>query len=212
MAEDTAQSMGPIVGVLLAGGQSRRMGGGDKSLNDLKGKPLLAHVIERARSQVDHLFINANGDPDRFEPYNLPVVADTVEGHLGPLAGILTGMEWAKDNVPEAQWVVTMATDTPFFPIDLVGCFSLAIQATNADMAMATSGGNRHPVFGMWPVRLADDLRQTLTVDDIRKVLMWTDRFNLNQVDFSTQPFDPFFNVNRPEDLAQAQKLIVENT
>jgi len=199
-----------MVGVLLAGGQSRRMGGGDKSLKDIAGKPLLARVVTRALPQVDRLFLNANGDPARFSGYSLPVVGDTVAGFAGPLAGVLTGMEWARDNVPQARWVVTMATDTPFFPKDMVKRFVAAIEENGADMAMATSGGNRHPVFGLWPVELADDLRHALTVDEVRKVLHWSDRFNLVQVDFSTQPFDPFFNVNRPEDLEQAEKLILE--
>ncbi len=201
-----------IVGVLLAGGQSRRMGGGDKSLNDLAGQPLLAHVVARARPQVGTLILNANGDPERFNEYSLPVVADTVEGFVGPLAGVLTGQEWARDNVPDAKWVVTMATDTPFFPTDLVTRFKAAIKENGADMVMATSGGNRHPVFGMWPVDLADDLRHALTQDGVRKVLHWTDRFNLVQVDFSAHPYDPFFNVNRPQDLQQAQKIIRENS
>jgi len=199
-----------MVGVLLAGGQSRRMGGGDKSLNDLDGRPLLRHVVERAQPQVDTLILNANGDPARFAEYSLPVVADTVDGFVGPLAGVLTGQEWARENVRQAKWVVTMATDTPFFPTDLVTRFAAAIEENNADMAMATSGGNRHPVFGMWPVGLADDLRHALIVDGVRKVLHWTDRFNLIQVDFSANPYDPFFNVNRPEDLQQAGKLIRE--
>lgn len=200
-----------IIGVLLAGGQSRRMGGGDKTLNQLNGKPLLAHVIERAASQVDTLILNANGDPQRFSQYCLPVIADTVEGFVGPLAGVLTGQEWARKNAPEAKFIVTMATDTPFFPHNLVQRFVATIASENADMAMATSGGNRHPVFGMWPVALADDLRHALTEQGVRKVLHWTDRFNLTQVEFSDQPFDPFFNVNRPEDLEQAEKLILEN-
>ncbi len=200
-----------IVGVLLAGGQSRRMGGGDKTLNDLGGKPLLAHVVERAQPQVGTLILNANGDPARFADYLPPVVADTVDGFVGPLAGVLTGQEWARENAPDAKWVVTMATDTPFFPSDLVARFIAAIEENGADMAMATSGGNRHPVFGMWPVKLADDLRHALVVDGVRKVLHWTDRFNLVQVDFSCLPYDPFFNVNRPEDLQQAKRFIEEN-
>ena len=199
-----------IVGVLLAGGQSRRMGGGDKTLNDLAGRPLLAHVVERAQPQVGTLILNANGDPVRFAEYSLPVVADTVDGFVGPLAGVLTGQEWAHDNEPDAKWVVTMATDTPFFPNDLVARFAAAIEENNADMAMATSSGNRHPVFGMWPIRLADDLRHALVVDGVRKVLHWTDRFNLVHVDFSCSPYDPFFNINKPEDLQQAQRLIEE--
>jgi len=201
-----------IVGVLLAGGQSRRMGGGDKALSDLDGKPLMTHVVERAQSQVDTLILNANGDPDRFIEYSLPVVADTVSGFVGPLAGVLTGQEWARDNAPDAKWVVTMATDTPFFPRDLVQKLRDEIEKNGADMAMATSGGNRHPVFGMWPIALADDLRHALVEEGVRKVLHWTDRFNLVQVDFPDTPFDPFFNVNRPEDLQRANKIILENT
>ncbi len=206
--------MSPILGVLLAGGQSRRMGGGDKNLRELSGRPILSHVIDRAQAQVDHLIINANGDPGRFEEYKLPIVRDSVGGFQGPLAGILSGLEWAVENVPGAEWIATFATDAPFFPSDLVAKLSQAVEAGQADIACATSGERSHPVFALWPVSLKDDLHHALTVEEIRKIDRWTGRFRVAQVEFSTEPFDPFFNINKPEDLKEAQDYLdgsVEN-
>jgi molybdenum cofactor guanylyltransferase len=196
----------PVVGVLLAGGQARRMGGGDKSLRPLGGRTILDHVIERARPQVAALLLNANGDPARFARFGLPIAADVVEGFAGPLAGVLTGMEWARANRPDCAWMVTIATDTPFFPRDLVARMYPA--AESADLACASSNGRTHPVFGLWPVRLADDLRRAMVEEEIRKVDVWTARYRLVEVDFSAAPFDPFFNANRPEDLAEAERLL----
>jgi molybdopterin-guanine dinucleotide biosynthesis protein A len=195
-----------IVGVLLAGGQARRMGGGDKSLRQLGDRTILERVIERARPQVAALVLNANGDPTRFASFGLPVVADVVEGFAGPLAGVLTGMEWARANRPHCLWIATIATDTPFFPKDLVARLDEAVKS--AELACASSNGRAHPVFGLWPVRLADDLRCAMTVEEIRKVDAWTARYRLVEVDFPAEPFDPFFNTNRPEDLAEAERLL----
>jgi molybdopterin-guanine dinucleotide biosynthesis protein A len=201
-------TMAPIVGVLLAGGQSRRMGGGDKSLRLLGGKTILARVIERARPQVAALVLNANGDPTRFADYGLPVAADVVEGYAGPLAGVLTGMEWARANVPEALWLASFATDAPFLPTDLVERLGEAVADEGADMACASSAGRSHPVFGFWPIALAGELRRAMVEQGVRKVDVWTARYRLVTVDFSTEPIDPFFNTNRPEDLEEAERLL----
>lgn len=198
----------PIVGVLLAGGQSRRMGGGDKSLRLLGGKTILARVIERARSQVAALVLNANGDPARFADYGLPVAADVVEGYAGPLAGVLTGMEWARANVPDALWLASFATDAPFLPTDLVARLGAAVADEGAEMACASSGGRSHPVFGFWPIVRAPELRRAMVEEGVRKVDVWTARYRLVTVDFATDRIDPFFNTNRPEDLAEAERLL----
>ncbi len=194
-----------ILGVILAGGQARRLGGGDKALKELGGRPLLSHAIERLAPQVPDIVINANGDPARFDAFRKPVVADTVEGFAGPLAGVLAGMEWATVNAPEHAWIVTIATDAPFFPDDLVARLSDAVANDAADMACAESDGRAHPVFGLWPVRLAGDLRRALVDEDVRKVDAWTGRYNLARVPFPAYSVDPFFNINRPEDMAEAE-------
>ena len=199
-----------IAGVVLAGGLARRMGGGDKALLELGGRPILAHVIERLEPQVGSIVINANGDPARFADYGLPVAADPIDGFAGPLAGVLAGFDWARENLPDAEWIVTVASDTPFFPADLVARMLAAIEADGAEMACAASGGRHHPVFGLWPVRLAEDLRRAMIDEDIRKVDIWTARYRLAAVAFGTDPFDPFFNANRPEDLEKAQSLFDE--
>ena len=198
-----------VAGVLLAGGRARRMGGGDKCLRQLAGKTLLERVIARAAPQVGALVINANGDPARFAAFDLPVVADSVEGFAGPLAGVLSGLDWAAANAPECSWVATFATDAPFLPKDLVARLGAAVDA-DADMACAASGGRAHPVFGLWPVRLRAALRRAMVEEGIRKVDVWTARYRLAEVGFATAPMDPFFNVNSPEDLAVAEGVLRE--
>jgi molybdopterin-guanine dinucleotide biosynthesis protein A len=197
-----------VVGLLLAGGQSRRMGGGDKALRLLGGALLLDRVIERLRPQVDALVLNANGDPLRFARFALPVVADSVPGFAGPLAGVLAGLDWAVSQRPDCSHVVTVATDAPFLPLDLVARLADGLDKTGADLACAASGGRSHPVFGLWPVRLRDDLRRAVTDHGIRKVDLWTARHKLATVSFPDQPVDPFFNANRPEDFAVAEALL----
>jgi len=201
--------MSRFVGVVLAGGLARRMGGGDKGLIELHGRPILDHVLERLSPQVDRMIINANGDPGRLAAYDLPIVADAVEGFAGPLAGVLAGMQWAARN--DAEWIVTAATDTPFFPRDLVDRFRQAVAETGADMACAASGGRHHPVFGLWPVALRDDLSRAMTTDGVRKVDLWTARHRIAVAEFADQPYDPFFNVNRPEDVAEAERMVTEH-
>ena len=196
---------GNIAGVLLAGGRARRMGGGDKCLRTLGGRSLLAHAIARARPQVSVLAINANGDPARFAAFALPVIADPVAGFAGPLAGVLAGLDWAAEA--GSAHVASFATDAPFFPTDLVSRLAAAIDA-GADIACAASGGRAHPVFGLWPVRLREDLRRALCDEEIRKVDVWTARHALAEVDFPAAGHDPFFNANRPEDLARAEDIL----
>lgn len=196
-----------IGGVLLAGGQSQRMGGGDKNLRLLAGKPILARVIERAQPQVDALVLNVNGDPLRFARFGLPVVPDGIAGFAGPLAGILAGLDWAAEHLPEAELVASFATDAPFLPRDLVRHLAVALEEGGFDLACAQSNGQAHPVFGLWQVSLREDLRAALTAG-MRKVDRWTARFKLVEVEFLAEPVDPFFNANRPEDLAEAERLV----
>lgn len=205
-------------GLLLAGGQSRRMsdaftaGRGDKGLLDIGGKPMLGHVIERLKPQVGSMVINANGDPLRFAPFGLPVVADTIEGFAGPLAGILAGLRWSKANTPEASHVVSVSTDAPFLPHDLVAKLQAGLADGTGAIALARSDGELHPVIGLWPVALADDLEAALNAGT-RKVLAWTDRHGTIAVDFpftvlKGRSVDPFFNANTPEELAEARDLL----
>ena len=202
-----ADTAPPVIGLLLAGGQSRRMGGGDKCLRLLGGETILARIIARVRPQVRRLLLNANGDPARFSGFQLPVVADSVEGFAGPLAGVLAGLDWAAANAPDCPWVASVPTDAPFLPPDLVDRLLAAVEQ-GADMACAASGGQSHPVVGLWPVRLRHDLRRALTVEQIHKVDVWTGRYGLATVEFPIAGIDPFFNTNRPEDLAEAELFL----
>ncbi len=200
-----------IVGVLLAGGRSRRMGGGDKCLLELAGRPLLSHAIDRLRPQVSTVILNANGDPARFSRFGLPVAADPVEGFAGPLAGVLAGFEWTRANRSNARWVATAATDTPFFPDDLVARLLAATDGVYPAISLALSGERTHPVFGLWPTALREDLRDALE-SGTRKVLDWTDRHKTVTAPFAPvqiagRTLDPFFNANRPDDLSEAEAL-----
>ena len=198
-----------VVGVLLAGGLSRRMGGGDKCLRRLGGRTILSRVVQCAAGQVDALALNANGDPARFREYGLPVIPDVIAGHAGPLAGVLTGLDWAAREWPDCPWVASFPTDAPFAPDDLVARLLGAVSTEGADMACASSKGRRHPVIGLWPVVLRGALRQAMTVDGVRKVDAWTAGYKLACVDYPTEPFDPFFNTNRPDDLEAAEAMLV---
>lgn len=198
----------PVAGVLLAGGLARRMGGGDKCLRMLGGESILDRIVGRVRPQVSALVLNANGDATRFAATGLPVTPDTIDGFAGPLAGVLAGMEWARENAPECRWLVSIPTDAPFLPLDLVARLWTAVQSEGTEMACASSGGRTHPVVGLWPVGLAAELRHAMTDEDIRKVDIWTGRYRLSTVEFSTDPYDPFFNANRPADLEAAERLL----
>ena len=203
--------MTAVAGVLLAGGLARRMGGGDKCLRPLAGETLLARVIARVAPQVGPLILNANGDPARFAPYGLPVVADVVEGHAGPLAGILTALDWAAEHAPHHPLVASFATDAPFLPRDMVELMVEARDLAGADLACAVSGGRTHPVFGLWPVELRADLRDALVVQGERKIDRWTASHRLVEVTFPCDPVHPFFNANREDDLAEAERLIAKH-
>ena len=201
-----------VTGVILAGGQSRRMGGGDKGLLELASKPMLGHVIGRLAPQVGRMVINANGDPARFARFGLPVIPDTVGGFVGPLAGVLAGMRWSAKHAPEARSIVTAAGDAPLVPPDLVARLSAAAADHPGAIALAQSKGELHPVIGLWPVALADDLEQQLAAG-VRKVLHWTDRHGRVPVPF--QPalvagleIDPFFNANTPHELEELRAIL----
>ena len=203
-----------ITGIILAGGQSRRMGGGDKGLLDVAGQPMLARVIERLAPQVGRLAINANGEPTRFARFCLPVVPDTIDGFAGPLAGVLAGMRWASTETPVARWIATVSSDAPLLPLDVVDRLTVGLQNRPNSIAIARSGGELHPVIGLWPVALADDLEAALR-DGMRKVLRWTDRHGTIPVDFphietAGGPVDPFFNANTPEELAEVTRLLAD--
>jgi molybdenum cofactor guanylyltransferase len=197
-----------IPGVLLAGGLARRMGGGDKPLKMLGGKTILDHVIERLRPQCASLVINANGDPARFAHWGLPVVADSIEGFAGPLAGILAGLDWAHAHHPAATHVASVAADTPFIPHDLVARLASGMSAEQAELAVAASGGWSHPVIGLWPVSIREALRHALVAENERKIDRFTARYRLATVAWSTDPIDPFFNANEPADLERAEALL----
>jgi molybdopterin-guanine dinucleotide biosynthesis protein A len=197
-----------VAGVLLAGGLSRRMGGGDKCLRLLGGRTILSRVIECTSGQVAELALNANGDPVRFKGYGLPVIPDVIEGYAGPLAGILTGLEWVAREWPDCDWMASFPTDAPFAPDDLVARLLSAIKTEGADLACATSNGRTHPVVGLWSVALRGELRCAMMEDSVRKVDAWTADYKMACVEYSIEPFDPFFNTNRPEDLDAAELIL----
>lgn len=192
-----------VAGVILAGGLARRMGGGDKALLDLAGRPLLARVISRFRPQVGPLLLSANGDPARFAAFGLEVVADPVADYPGPLAGLAAACLWVRAHRPEIRYVATAPVDVPLLPDDLVARLAAAL-ATNhgAGCAIATSGGRVHPVAALHPVDCVDDLLPGLASGAIRRLMTWFDERGAVTVDFGTQGVDPFVNLNRPEDLA----------
>ncbi len=197
-----------ILGVILAGGKATRMGGGDKGLRKVAGRRLLDHVIARLGPQVGAMALNANGDPDRFGDFGLPVLPDSLPDWPGPLAGVLAGMDWAAAQGADA--VVSVAADTPFFPRDLVARLHAAAGPSGLALAATREEGKlwRHPTFGLWPVGLRDDLRAALE-GGLRKVVLWTDQHGAGLAEFATEPFDPFFNINTPEDIETAERFAV---
>ncbi|MEM7238736.1 MAG: molybdenum cofactor guanylyltransferase MobA [Pseudomonadota bacterium] len=204
-----------IAGIVLAGGLARRMGGGDKAVLKVAGKPLLSHVIDRLAPQVTDMALNANGDPARFAEFGLPVVSDTVEGFVGPLGGVLAGLRWAAAR--GHTHIATAAADTPFFPANLVSRLVAAIRGDRHPIALAATndpkrGLTEHPTFGLWPVGLADNLEEALTIGQMRKVIVWTSRHGASRAVFDDAGAFPFFNVNTPEDLAEAERIAGERT
>jgi molybdopterin-guanine dinucleotide biosynthesis protein A len=200
----------PALGLVLAGGLARRMGGGDKPRTSIGGVTILSRVLERLKPQCSRMVLNANGDPARFADTGLSVIADDVPDFAGPLAGILAGLDWAAKNAPDVVTVVSVPGDCPFLPRDLVARLNEARAASGKPLACARSGEWRHPVVGLWPVALRADLRHALTQEDLRKIELWTARHGVALADWPAEPVDPFFNVNTPEDVAAAERLAAQ--
>jgi molybdenum cofactor guanylyltransferase len=194
-------------GVVLAGGLARRMAGADKAHTRIGGRTILARVLERLRVQCAGVILNANVAAERFGDTGWPVVADSVPDFPGPLAGILAGLDWAAKHAPDIEWVVSAPSDCPFLPRDLVARLHEARLYADAELACAGSGNRRHPVIGLWPVALREDLRRALTNEGVRKVGDWAARHALAVAEWPVTPVDPFFNVNTPEDAAEAERL-----
>lgn len=201
---------GDIAAIVLAGGRALRLGGGDKPLRPLGGRPMLTRILERLKPQVGPVAISANDDPARFAEYGLPVLADDGE-QSGPLSGILSGMRWAK--AADSRKLLTVAGDTPFFPADLAARLTAAAAVHDNHIAVAASGGRRHPIFALWPVALEADLSEFLAQSATFSVAAFLERHETVSVDFATasisgKTIDPFFNVNTPEDLAEAEAIV----
>ncbi|TVR06264.1 MAG: molybdenum cofactor guanylyltransferase MobA [Salinarimonadaceae bacterium] len=207
-ATPPAASRPSTIGVLLAGGLARRMGGGDKPLREIGGRSILARAIERLAPQCDGLVINANGDPARFAFTGLTVIADDVPGFAGPLAGVLAALDHVAEHHPQARFVVSAAADTPFLPRDFVERLHAAREAAGVPLACAASDGRTHPVNALWDVRLREDLRHALVVEDMRKIDRWTARHGVAHAAWPVEPVDPFFNANSPEDLDEAERIV----
>lgn len=201
----------PTLGLVLAGGLARRMGGGDKARIAIGGVSILDRVLARLRPHCTGVLINANGDPARFSAFGLPVVADEVPDFAGPLAGVLAGLEWAAQHAPDIDWLVTAPADCPFLPHDLVPRLHLVAREEGRPLACARSGEWRHPVVGLWPVALAGDLRRALIDEGLHKIETWTARHGVAIADWQADPVDPFFNVNAPEDVAAAERVSAEH-
>jgi molybdenum cofactor guanylyltransferase len=197
----------PTLGLVLAGGLARRMGGGDKARIRIGGMTILERVLGRLKPQCSRVIINANGDPARFADAGLPVVTDGVPGFAGPLAGILAGLDWTAANAADCEWVISAPGDCPFLPNDLVARLHGARSAAKAPLASAKSGEQIHPVVGLWPLSLREDLRHALVDEDLRKIDLWTARHGVAIANWPDHPIDPFFNVNTPDDAARAQDI-----
>ncbi len=205
----TEQAIPLTLGAILAGGLARRLGGGDKVLRTVGGQTVLNRLIDRLRPQVTRLILNANDDPRRFEGLGLPIVADSLPDHPGPLAGVLAALEAiAALPAPGIGWVVTVPGDAPFIPRDLVQRLHAERQRDGAVFACAASQGRTHPVAALWPVSLRKELRHAVVVDGIRKVDGFTRRHRCSVVHWPAEPVDPFFNVNTPDDLIEADRIV----
>lgn len=193
--------------VVLAGGLGRRLGGVDKASVEIAGIPLIDRVLQRIGSGCRAVIVNANGDAARFARLALPVVPDGLAGAQGPLAGLLTAMDWAVEHHPACTHILSVPADAPFLPADLLDCLAGAV-GEEAGIAVAASGGRLHPVIALWPIALRNDLRRAVVDEGVRRVGAWMDRYVVVAVEWPTEPIDPFFNVNRPEDVAEAQRLL----
>jgi molybdenum cofactor guanylyltransferase len=209
MMRDTA---GPrTVGAILAGGLARRLGGGDKSLRPIGGRTALERIMERVTPQVARLIINANADPHRFDAFGLPVVADSLPDNPGPLAGVLAALEWTSAIEPEIAWVLTLPGDAPFIPRDVVSRLHAARQLNDTMLACAASRGRTHPVIALWPVSIRDALREAIADSGIRKIEAFTERYRRATEEWPVTPVDPFFNINTPKDLEEANLLVARH-
>jgi len=197
----------PTLAVILAGGLSRRMGGNDKALLFLAGRTLLEHATERLAPQCVGVILSANGDPSRFKGMQLPVVADSLADHPGPLAGILAALDWAATHRPDIAAVLSVPADTPFMPKDLVKRLHEACRESRKPIACAASGSQTHFAVGLWPVSLRHDLRHSLVENGVRSIRDWISRHDHAETSWPVAPIDPFFNINTPEDLAHAETL-----
>jgi molybdenum cofactor guanylyltransferase len=197
----------PTVGVVLAGGQARRMGGGDKTFVRVGGMTILERVLARIAPQCARLVLNAAGDAARFADSGLAVIADSVPDHAGPLAGVLAGLDWAASEAPDIAWLVSVPGDCPFLPRDLVARLHQARVAASGQIACAASGERRHPVVALWPVALRADLRRAVTEEGMRKVDQWSTRYRQGVAEWPVTPVDPFFNINTPEEAAEADRI-----
>ena len=197
----------PTFALVLAGGLARRMGGGDKARIKIGGASILQRVLDCLTPQCSRVIINANGDAARFADTGLLVVADSVPDFAGPLAGILAGLDWAAANAPAVEWLVSVPGDCPFLPKNLVARLHDTRASSNVPLACARSGEWRHPVVGLWPVGLREDLRHALIDENLHKIELWTARHGIAIAEWPTAPFDPFFNVNTPKDVAQAEAI-----
>lgn len=195
------------LGLVLAGGLARRMGGGDKGMIRIGGQTILERVLDRLKPQCSRIIINANGDPSRFGFTGLPVVPDDIPDFAGPLAGILAGLDWAASHAPDTEYLLSAPGDCPFLPRTLNDRLSAALAAENKPFACAKSGDWRHPVVGLWPVALRSDLRRALMEENLHKIEVWTARYGVAIAEWDNTPIDPFFNVNTPEDAERANKI-----
>jgi molybdopterin-guanine dinucleotide biosynthesis protein A len=195
------------LGLVLAGGLARRMGGGDKARIRVGGVTILERVLACLKPQCARVIINANGDPARYAGTGLTVVPDDVPDFAGPLAGILAGLDWAATNTPEIADIVSVPGDCPFLPNELVARLEAARAQAGVPLACARSGGWRHPVVALWPIRLRHDLRRALVEEDLHKIEVFTARHGVAIAEWPSEPVDPFFNVNTPEDAAAAERL-----
>lgn len=202
------QGASPTFGLILAGGLARRMGGGDKPLIRVGGRTILDRAVSALAPQCSGLLINANGDPGRFAVHGFPVVADDVPGFAGPLAGVLAGLEFTAGWHPDVEWVVSSPGDCPFLPTDLVARLHATRLAAKAALACARSGEWRHPTVGLWPVGLRGDLRRAVVDEGVRRVETFTQRYGVAIADWPATPVDPFFNVNTPDDVAAADRML----
>lgn len=197
-----------VVGIILAGGLAKRMGGGDKCLLPLAGKTLLQRTVERAKPQVETLLLNANGSSLRFARTRLPVIPDIFADNRGPLAGIHAGLSWMRQFTPEAQWLASFASDTPFFPTDMVPRLFDAASTSHSQLAVAKSRNRIHPIFALWHVSLLERIEHQLKSGETPRLQDWVQQQQMVEAEFVADAYDPFFNINTPQDLYAAEPLV----